>query len=175
MPLASSSSRCMRLNLAWSRFYRSWPPHFSFIINFGLSSLFNLSWIATASTAAPELKQFASNHFTEQLTFFPWEKIPLPESVSYVVLLPDEFLLRQEAYIVAMCMSKYRLKILFISHDHSHYQNFGSMTLFAFMLLGRGVARIFQRGGQTVSKWGYSLGCHVDLDAVFRFNVTCFG
>ena len=81
MPLASSSSRCMRLNLAWSRFYRSWPPRFSFIINFRLSSLFNLSWIATASTAAPELKQFASNHFTEQLTFFPWEKIPFRRKV----------------------------------------------------------------------------------------------
>lgn len=38
-------TRCMRLNLAWSRFHRSLTPLFSFIINFGLSSLFNLSWI----------------------------------------------------------------------------------------------------------------------------------
>ena len=30
-----------------------------------------------------------------------------------------------------------------------------------------GGARIFQRGGLTVSKWGYSPDCHVDFHAVF--------
>ena len=30
-----------------------------------------------------------------------------------------------------------------------------------------GVARIFQRGGDTVTKWEYSPDCHVDLHAVF--------
>ena len=29
------------------------------------------------------------------------------------------------------------------------------------------IARIFQRGGHTVSKWGYSADCHVDLHAMF--------
>ena len=40
-------------------------------------------------------------------------------------------------------------------------------------LLFRGVDKIFQRGGHTVSKRGYSPDCHVDLHALF--NVTCFG
>ena len=29
-------------------------------------------------------------------------------------------------------------------------------------------------GGHTLSKWGYSSDCHVDLHAVFWLNVTCF-
>ena len=30
-----------------------------------------------------------------------------------------------------------------------------------------GIARIYQRGGHTVSKWGYSPDSHVDLHAMF--------
>lgn len=46
-PLASSSSHCMHLNLAWSRFQQSLTPLLSFIVNFGWLSLFNLSGISS--------------------------------------------------------------------------------------------------------------------------------
>ena len=46
---------------------------------------------------------------------------------------------------------------------------------FLNILDNRGVARIFQRGGHTVSKWGYSPDCHVDLHSMFRLYVTCLG
>ena len=42
-------------------------------------------------------------------------------------------------------------------------------------LIIRGVARIFQRGGHTVSKWGYSPDCHYGQDIVMAFSPPVVG
>ena len=39
----------------------------------------------------------------------------------------------------------------------------------------RGVARIIQRGGYTVSKWGYSPDCHYGQDIVMAFSLPVVG
>jgi len=39
----------------------------------------------------------------------------------------------------------------------------------------KGVARIFQRGGHTVSKWGYSPDCHYGQDIVMVFSPPVVG
>ena len=48
--------------------------------------------------------------------------------------------------------------------------NFVPYVIRTGLLSCRGVARFFQRGVHTVSKWGYSLDCHYGQDIVMAFS-----
>ena len=56
-----------------------------------------------------------------------------------------------------------------------HTMDKGASIFFFPLCLLRGVARIFQMGGHTVSKWGYSPDCHYGQGIVMAFSPPVVG